>query len=165
MARKVKKILPPTSDAMPPKPTPAIELPPGTEPSGQSTEPRRPGRPSNEEKRAREEAARAAAAIKPEEMRPLTVLVLAMVCKLAKGDQPTQEEIDMVNAPATSVCNKYNLTNRWAPELSLFGALLVVVQMSRQRMAEKIAAQPQPPRDRSENPVVDMNAFVHGVES
>lgn len=145
MPRKLKKPLPPTVD-----PREALETPPplvldGAGPSpGDAAAPRRgPGRPSKLEKEQQERAAMAAIAMKPEEFRPTTAVILMAVCKAVKGDPCTPDEIDMVNAPATAVANKYAMSTRWAAELTLLGSLAIVASASRQRRAEREAREPQ----------------------
>lgn len=144
MPRKLKKPLPPTVD-----PREALETPPplvldGAGPMPGDAAPRRgPGRPSKVEKEAQERAAMAAIAMKPEEFRPTTMVILMAVCKAVKGDPCTDQEIDMVNGPATAVANKYAMSTRWAAELTLLGALVIVAGASRQRRAEREAREPQ----------------------
>ena len=139
MARKLRKPLPPTVDPRAAnEPAPAIELEAGPEP-GRTSEPRRgPGRPSKLEKEAREAEARAAVAMRPEEFRPTTMVILMAVCKAVKGDPCTPDEVDMVNGPATAVANKYAMSTRWAAELTLLGALVIVASASRTRRAERM---------------------------
>lgn len=155
MPRKVRKPLPPTSDALPVKPAPTLVLdapsvPPVPEEKGQRGGARAgAGRPSAAAKAEQQAAERAAAMIRPEEMRPLTATLLLICCKLAKGDLPLEKEIDMVNPPATAVANKWSMTNKYAPELALVACVGMVVKASRERMADKRAR--EMPRDRSDS--------------
>lgn len=143
MPRKLKRPLAPAID-----PREAQEPPPPLVLEGAPAQPadaprRGPGRPSKAEKEAREREAMAAVAMKPEEFRPTTAVILMAVCKAVKGDPCTDNEIDMVNAPATAVANKYAMSTRWAAELTLLGALTIVASASRQRRAERLAREPQ----------------------
>ena len=82
----------------------------------------------------------------PEEMRPVTILVLRMVARGIQGDAPTLDEVDLVNGPATAVANKYGMTSRWGPELALLGALVVVGSQMRQRAADNRAKTGKQPK-------------------
>ena len=147
-ARKLKRPLPPTRDPGDRKPPPPIELREGKP---------KVGRPSNEERAkrqaetdAKQAEARAAAEIKPDEIRPLTAVVLVLICKGVKGDTPTAQEIELVNGPACAVANKYAMTNRWAPELALLGSIMIVAQMSRNRRAQREHSERVVPIDRAQ---------------
>lgn len=67
-------------------------------------------------------------------MLPITTLALVTLSKGIKGDKPTQDEIAMVNSPMTAVANKYQIVSRWAPELALLGALMIVAANMRARV-------------------------------
>jgi len=75
----------------------------------------------------------------PQEMKPITIVVLRLVSRGIKGDAPTLQEVDLVNEPATAVANKYGLTSRWGSELALLGAVVVVSVQMRQRQQDKDA--------------------------
>jgi len=140
---RVTDILPPTTGAIPPKPSARFEIPP-EDGNGEPEEVIHEG----------------PVMASPEEMRPLTILILGLICKVAKGDEPTEREIDLVNPPATAVANKYNVSNRWTAEIALFGSIFLVVSSSRRRMAAKRANEPQPTPDRADDPLADYAEIV-----
>ena len=75
--------------------------------------------------------------LSPQEMKPITIVILRLVSRGIKGDAPTLQEVDLVNEPATAVANKYGLTSRWGSELALLGAVVVVSVQMRQRQQDK----------------------------
>lgn len=124
------------------EPQPQLQPPP---PAGEK---RRPGRPSNAERQAREQRATitehpssAGIAIKPAEMLGVTAVVLGIIARGIRGDKPTDAEIAMVNDPLTAVANKYQIVSRWAPELALLGSLIVVASSMRGRARDRIEAE------------------------
>lgn len=156
MPKKLRRPLPPAVDPREAQePPPPLVLEGGPPQPGDAPPPRRgPGRPSKAEKEAQERAAQAAVAMKPEEFRPTTMVILMAVCKAVKGDPCTDNEVDMVNGPATAVANKYAMSTRWAAELTLLGALVIVASASRQRRAEREARENPMPVDRAQTVVV-----------
>lgn len=151
---QLDRLLPPTADAIPPRPTPRFSIP---EDGGETIH----GEPSGEA------VGEDSGATTEKQNLPLTMILLTIVLKVAKGDPPSDEEIALVNPPLTAVVNKYNVSTRWMPEIALFGALLIVVQNSRRRASERIVDTPQPQRDRADDPLRDMpdlSAFVQGSE-
>lgn len=139
-----RKLRRPLTPAVDPKeqnaPQPTIEVPTDAGPQVK----RGPGRPSKAEAEQKQAEIRAASAIKPEDMRPNTFVILSALCKVAKGDPPLEEEVDLVNPPATAVANKYMLTNKWGAELALIGSVAIVVSQARQRrsLREAVVARP-----------------------
>src|SRR5512145_2002406 len=75
----------------------------------------------------------------PQDMLPMTTLLLKTLARGIKGDAPTADEIELVNSPATKVANKYNILSRWAPELALLGALMIAMHGMRERAAIRLA--------------------------
>lgn len=140
MARKVREPLDPAL---------SIHDMPKQEPIQAPTQdaPRKRGRPSKVEVEARKEAVKLEAQMKPEEMLPITVVILRFISKGIKGDAPSKEEIELVNGPACAVANKYSFSTKWAPELALMGALLIVGSQMRMRAQEKVEREKRNRRD------------------
>jgi hypothetical protein len=157
MPRKVRAPLPPTTDSVPERPAPPLLIPGSSTTSPGDPAARRPGKPgpkSKAEIEAEERARREASMLKPDEMRPLTALVLSSLCQFAKGEPPEEQDIDLVNPPATMVANKYAVSNKYAPELALLGACYIVVSRSRERKRSKYKGEPVPIMpDRAEDPM------------
>lgn len=136
MPRKLRVPLPPTTDYVPEKPAPPITLV-GDNGSPRAEERKKPGPKPKAQIQDEIAAKREMAALKPDEIRPLTAMVLIALCKALKGDLPNEREIEMVNGPACAVANKYSMSNKWAVELALVGSVALVVKNSRDRMREK----------------------------
>jgi len=139
MARKLSKPLPATQTEAPPQ----TDLPPaqagGADADAPPAKRRGPGRPSKAEVEARKEAERAAAAMTPEQFRPVTVVVLQVLATVVKGDNATDNEVDSVNAAAVAVANKYAVGA--SPEFVLAVSLAIVgLQMRRRGNEQRKAA-------------------------
>lgn len=147
---KVDRVLPPTTDALPREPAPTIGLPDDGEYVATDEAP---------------EVSGPVLGVTEAEMLPLTIMLLGLACKVAKGDKPNEREIALVNPPLTSVANKYNVSlGKWAPELALLGALIIVISESRMRAQAKVADVIPPSRDRSEEPLNLHTFTMPGVE-
>ena len=136
MPKRLRKPLPSARTAPPvQQPLPEVEPATPTETPTTSAPKRKPGRPSNAEKAAREAAVKAEAALSPAQVRPITLILLQGLAVAVKGDAATDAEIDLVNESATLVANKYNLA--LAPELALAVSLAMVAMSMRQRRRTK----------------------------
>lgn len=143
MARKTAP-LEPVNERERDTPQPPLQVPPPAARRG-------PGRPSNAERAARATATQPEPPkvpepkLTPQDMLPVTALVLKLVAIGVKGDAPTPEEIALVNDPMTAVANKYQIVSRWAPELALLGALMIVAAGMRERAnARRDVERPKP---------------------